>query len=82
MSLDGDAAPVGRIASSAAAATTTSAASTESTSVDFLDGGPDKDILIGGYAPESAVDPCVNGEVFTHKGFPDTEPSCGNKKSG
>lgn len=48
--------------------------------VDFLDGGPDKDILIGGYAPESAVDTCVNGEVFSHKGFPDSEPSCGNRK--
>lgn len=47
--------------------------------VDFLDGGPDKDILIGGYAPESAVDTCVNGEVFSHKGFPDSEPSCGRK---
>ncbi len=31
---------------------------------------------------ESAVDPCVNGEVPAHKGFPDTEPLRGNAKSG
>lgn len=48
--------------------------------VDFLDGGPDKDILIGGYAPESAVDTCINGELFTHKGFADATPSCDNRK--
>ncbi len=44
--------------------------------------GPDKDILIGGYAPEETRSTLRQRRVFTHKGFPDTEPSCGNKKSG